>query len=79
MTTPNERETVKMITMILQKSRLIDVTVTLSACGESSRRADYYQVTAVSDNGAILVSEATPALHEAFLTYSKWKGPEEIK
>lgn len=68
-----------MITMILQKSRLIDVTVTLSACGESSRRADHYEVTAVSDNGTVLLSEATPALHEAFLTYSKWKGDQEIK
>lgn len=68
-----------MITMILQKSRLIDVTVTLSACGDSSRRADHYQVTAVSDRGAVLLSEVTEHLHEAFKIYSQWKGDQEIK
>lgn len=68
-----------MISMILQKSRVIDVTVTLSAYGHTSRRADHYEVNAVSDNGTIIFAKATASLSEAFLSYCEWKGPEEIK
>lgn len=63
-----------MITMILLQSRLIDVTVTLSAVGESSRRADHYEVTGVADSGQILVGEVTSDLDQALSTYNKWKG-----
>lgn len=63
-----------MFTIILLQSRLIDITVTLSAIGNNSRRATHYQVNGVSDSGEILVGELTASLDQALETYNKWKG-----
>lgn len=64
-----------MFTIILAKSRFIDVTVTLSAVGKCSRRADYYEVTGVADSGQILIGDFhTGDLDAALATYNKWKG-----
>lgn len=67
-----------MITMILEKSRLIDVTVTLSAAGDSSRKADYYQITGVADNGSIVLYKTTDSIIAAAEIYKEWQGEKII-
>lgn len=65
-----------MFTMILKKSRLIDITVTLAAVGRTSRQADYYEIVGITDKGNILLNEFSPCLGDAYAIYSEWAGEE---
>lgn len=63
-----------MFSMVIEKCKFMDVNITLKAMGKTSREAQRFEVSGITDKGDILLGFVTEDLKEALNTFCKWKG-----